>query len=99
MKEEELRECAVCANCEKKIGHTGMPIFHRVSVQTYGLDGHAMQRQTGMEMIMGGHVGLAQVMGANEDLATEIGEKEEFTLCADCWVKELPIASLVESST
>ena len=96
MKETELRECAECAHCHEKIGHTGIPIFHRVSVQTYGLNAHAMQRQAGMEMMMGGHVGLAQVMGANEDLATEIGDATEVTLCSDCWTQALCIPVLID---
>lgn len=99
MKEKELRERAVCANCGTKICTGGrLPVFHVVTVQTYGVDLNAVKRQAGMEMMMGGHVVLAQVMGSDEDMAEEIGKASEFTICTDCWGESLLIAGLAENS-
>jgi len=96
MREKELREAAQCVNCGEKIGHAAIPIFHRVKVQTYGLDGAAVRRQAGLEMMLGGAVEIAQVMGPDDDLAKSIGQAVEFTICFDCWLKRLPIAELTE---
>lgn len=95
MKEQELREAAECAACRKKIGATGLPIFHRLTLQSYGLNSGALQRQSGLEQMMG-NVALAQVMGVNEDLATEIGEPTTITVCMDCSMGEVIPAMLFE---
>ena len=92
MKEKELREKATCGICGQKIGHTGMPIFYTVKFQTWGLDHGALQRQTGLEMMLGGHVALAQIMGADEDMANPMSKETEVTICFECWTEStLPL--------
>jgi hypothetical protein len=44
------------------------PIFYRVTVEQCGLDRHAVQRQAGLEQMLGSPV-LAAVMGPDEDIA------------------------------
>ena len=92
MKEKELRDIATCHICGNKIGACGIPTFYRVRIQHWGLKLDAMQRQTGMEMMMNGHVALAQIMGADEDMATQLGDDIEITVCHTCSYEEaLPI--------
>ncbi len=98
MKEKELRSFSVCGNCNKKIGHTGIPLFWVVSIERFGLDKVSLDRQTGLEMMMGGHVGLAQAMSPDEDLATSVMDKVTFSLCESCATENLVIAGLAESN-
>ncbi|MGE4078916.1 MAG: DUF2303 family protein [Reyranella sp.] len=38
MKEGELRRFATCSMCGKPIGHTGVPLFSRVTIERFGVD-------------------------------------------------------------
>lgn len=60
MKEQELRKCAVCALCKKKVLESGMPLFYRVRIERHGIKLDAVQRQTGLAMMLG-HSGLANI--------------------------------------
>ena len=84
MKERELREACICCLCCKKIGETGLPIFYRVRIERHGLDAHAVRRQAGLEMMLGGHVAIAQAMGPNEDMTQELMEPKTVTICEMC---------------
>lgn len=95
MKEKELRECATCAVCGKKIGKTGMPMFWRVRIERHGIDGNAMRRQIGLEMMLGS-VAIAQAMGPDEDMTTPLMEPVTFTVCEDCCTKQVCVAELAE---
>lgn len=97
MKEAELRAIAKCALCGKPFGHTGMPLFWRVRVQRFGVDAQAVQRATGLAMLLGSPA-LAMAMGPDEDIATPICEPTELTVCEACALdKRLPVAMLAES--
>ena len=95
MKEQELREIATCAMCGQQIGHTGLPLFWRVRIERYGVKIDAVQRQTGLAMMLDGHAALAAVMGPDEDMAEKISSKE-ITVCEDCSMKQTVIAVLAE---
>ena len=102
MNEKELREKAKCGICEMKILKSGLPLFYRVSIQRWGVDANAMERQMGLEMFFGGRnpsphaVAIAQVMGADEDMATELTEKKEITVCESCAGKPIEVHRLSE---
>lgn len=81
MKEKELREHAKCGLCPKKIGDSGMPLFYTVTLNTYGLNLAATQRQQGLGLMLGAQ--LAQVMGPDEELAEEMNSTTT-TICFDC---------------
>lgn len=96
MKEAELRQHATCNLCDKKIGHTGVPLFWRVKVERFGLDIRACDRLMGMTQFFGGHAGLASIMGANEDLAKPVMEPQTITVCETCATgRSLPIAAMI----
>lgn len=84
MKEKELRACATCGLCQRKIGNVGLPLFYRVRIERHGIDINAVHRQSGLEMMLGGHVAIAQAMGPDEEMTVPIGEPVEFTVCEDC---------------
>lgn len=95
MKERELRKHAICSLCDKKIGHTGVPLFWRVTVERFGIDLQAVQRQQGLGLMLGGL--LAQAMGPDEELASPVMEPTVLTVCEACAVnRSLPVAALAE---
>ncbi|MGM3021142.1 hypothetical protein ACS2UM_27240, partial [Bacillus cereus group sp. BC317] len=61
MKEAELRQHATCSLCHKPIGHTRLPLFWKVTVERFGVDLQAVQRQHGLGLMIGAP--LASVMG------------------------------------
>lgn len=98
MKEMELRNYATCSLCRKKIGAAAIPIFYRVTVEAFGVDLGAVQRQQGLAMMLGGSALLAHHMGAHEEMATSItGEATVLSVCATCApAYEVCIGQLVE---
>ncbi len=94
MREGELREHAKCALCGNGIGAAG-PLFWTAKITSWILDMRALQRQTGMEMMMGGQVALAHLMGPNEDMAKKILDAE-ITVCQTCAEdKSLPLMAMI----
>lgn len=96
MREKELREVAKCIGCGKAFGHTGLPLFWRVTIERYGVDMKAINRQQGLTMMLGGNALLAQVMGADE-MATCLSS-QKVTLCEECAMKEHNLFVLSEKA-
>lgn len=96
MKQAELRKHATCALCTKPIGHTGLPLFWRVTIERFGIDLNAVRRQDGLAAFLG-HSGLAVAMGPDDDMAKAMMEPLTLTACESCAVgADLPIAALAE---
>ena len=92
MKERELRAAATCGLCGKKIGHTRLPLFWRVTIERWGIKANAVMRQAGLEMMMGGNVGLAQAFSPDEDMAVRVMDPVTITVCETCAVeKAVPV--------
>lgn len=95
MKEAELRQHATCSLCHKKIGHTGLPLFWRVTVERFGVDLMAVQRQQGLGLMIGAP--LAAIMGPDETMAEPVMEAKVLTVCETCACeRDLPVAALAE---
>lgn len=94
MKEKELRRHADCNICGLKIGASGLPLFWRVTVERFGLDAAACQRQHGLGMAFGAE--LAMVMGPDEDLAKPMMEPRVVTVCETCGTQATSVAALSE---
>jgi len=84
VKERELRESAVCGLCGKKIGENRAITFFRITLERFILDIAAIQRQTGLGMMLEGNGYLAQVMGPDEDLAKSFDDPIQITVCESC---------------
>ena len=97
MKEDELRDNAICNLCGQPIGKSGLPLFWRVTVERFGLNLTALQRQQGLAMILGS-ASLARVMGADEDLAISMMEPAKITVCESCCTNEICVAQLAEAN-
>ena len=84
MKEQELRQAAVCGLCHRKVLESGIPLFYRIRIERHGINLGAVQRQAGLEMQLGNSVRLAQVMGPDEEMTRPMMEPIEFTVCEEC---------------
>lgn len=96
LKEPELRKHSSCARCGMLIGHTMLPMLYLVTVERHGLNLPALQRQTGLAMMMGGNGVLAYHMGANEDMTTPLMEAGKVMICEPCSTEPLCVAQLAE---
>lgn len=96
MKEAELREAVTCAHCRRKIGQTGLPIFYRVSIERHGVDIHAVNRQAGLEQMLGGTAFLAHTMGPDENMTVVLMDRQTITICDECAAKDIMVHQLAE---
>jgi hypothetical protein len=76
--------------------HTGIPLFYKVTFSRMAIDMKAVQRQNGLEQMMGGASELASVMGPNEDIASPIDRKDTVLICEDCSCKPVVLAEIAE---
>ena len=83
MKERELRNHVTCSMCNRPVMASGLPLFWRVSVERFGIDARAVQRQQGLAMHLGSPA-LAAIMGPDEDLAMPVMDKVTLTVCDPC---------------
>lgn len=89
LKEKELRELVTCRVCRKKIGETALPILWKLKAERHGLDAKALQRQTGLAMMLGGNGLLAGVMGPDENMTVVLSETT-CMVCDTCMVERMP---------
>lgn len=93
MKEAELRNHTTCSLCHKKIMACGLPLFWRLTIERFGIDIRAIQRQDGLSQIVGSSA-IASVMGPNEDLASPVQEATILTICEKCAMENECVAKL-----
>lgn len=96
MKETELRQIATCAHRHRKIGETGLPLFYVLTVERYGLNLPAIQRQQGLTLLVGGSARLAAIMGPDEDMAESVMEPVKLTICEACASENICLADAIE---
>jgi hypothetical protein len=94
MKEDELRQRTECANCHKKIGHTGLPLFWTLKIERHGIDIEAVKRQDGLTALLGGNAFLAHAMGTDAEMTKPMMDPVEITLCEECAMGDVNIAAL-----
>ena len=92
MKEGELRRFATCSMCGKPIGHTGVPLFSRVTIERFGVDLNAVQRQQGLGLMIGAH--LAMYMGPDDVMARRIGDPVVLSICETCALQQTMVHML-----
>jgi hypothetical protein len=64
--------------------HTGLPLFYRVTVERFGIDMAAVQRQALDCHAIVGSAMLALTMGPDEDMAKPVSETIKLTVCEAC---------------
>jgi hypothetical protein len=95
MKEQELRKFLDCANCNRKILSSGVPLFWTLKMERHGVKLDAVSRQTGLAIFLGGNAHLAAVMGPDEDMTITM-DKLEVAICEDCAMANINIGMLAE---
>lgn len=97
MKEKELREHAKCSLCNNFVVKSGLPLFWKVSIERFGMDLKAIERQQGLTMMLGGYAALAAAMGPDENMAQPVMDKVVLTVCETCaYENSGPVALLAE---
>jgi hypothetical protein len=93
MKEAELRQHTTCSLCSKPIGQTRLPLFWKVTVERFGIDMQAVQRQHGLGLMIGAP--LAAVMGPDETMAKPVMDPKVLTVCETCaCARRMPVAEM-----
>lgn len=93
MKQSEIEKCVICG---KGVMHSGNICFYRIKIERMGVKVKAVQRQHGLELMLGSAV-LASIMGPDEDLAVSITGPDKAIVCDECAIeKSMPLAMLHE---
>lgn len=83
MKEKELREAADCALCRKPFGHTGLPLFWRITVERLGVKLDVVRRQDHLAGFLGSPL-LAMHMGEDREMTQPMMQPITVTICETC---------------
>lgn len=92
MKQTEIKPCVVC---KKGVAHSNQIAFFRVTVEHMVLNFPAIQRQHGLEQMLGGNAAIAFHMGTQEDMA-KCASTSKGLVCQECWITR-PAAAIWEA--
>lgn len=98
MRETELRDSATCALCDRLVGKSGLPLFWRVRIERHGIDLAAVQRQSGLALLLGTPA-LALALGPDEEMTVPLLEPVTLTVCEFCGTRDTSIAYLALEAT
>lgn len=91
----ELQKCSVCG---KGMMHDGQIAYYEISVNHCVIDLPNIKRMHGLEMAVGGFVGLARVFSPDNTVAHRLDAKRH-SFCMTCALsKQIYIAELIEES-
>lgn len=79
--QDDIQPCAVC---RKGIMHAGLPLFYKVTVTRLGIDARAVQRQSGLEQMLGGNAAIARALSPNDELAQVMNGPRTIIICELC---------------
>lgn len=82
-----------CARCGRGIAHAG-PVFYRVAVEQMVIDAVAVQREAGLEAMVG-NAAIAAALSPNADFA-HVFRHREVLLCGACGIDPTVIAVLLD---
>jgi hypothetical protein len=85
IKQAEIKPCAICA---KGVAHDGNILFWRIRMERAGLHMPAIERQHGLELMLGS-APLARVMGTDSDIAKVIDGPHDVWICEPCIIEKL----------
>lgn len=85
IKQRELKPCALC---KRGVAHDGNILFWRIRFDRLGLNVPAIERQHGLELLLGSPR-LAQAMGPDADIAKIIDGDHEALVCEPCVEEKL----------
>lgn len=76
----DIRPCAIC---ERGVAHDGNILIWRISFERLGLDRRAIERQHGLELIVGSPA-IAHVLGSDAELAKPVDGPHDVLVCEPC---------------
>lgn len=97
MNQRELRELATCGLCGRKVLECGSPVFYTLELNQYSIDMNAIQRQAGLEMMLGSPA-LAAVMGPDQNFANKISGPHVVTVCNGCVFDKISLGLIIAKS-
>jgi hypothetical protein len=92
MKQTDIKHCALCG---QGVMHDNQLMFWRVRMQHLCVNLPAIERQHGLEMMLGGSAAIAHAMGLQEDLALPVGEELDILICQECSVLKIFVLGLI----
>ena len=81
-KRDDIEPCFVC---REGVGANSL-MFYRIHVETFVLDAKEIQRQDGLERMMGGNALIAHVIGPDPDFAARLSERTVL-VCQACLMR------------
>jgi len=94
IKQSEIKKCT---SCKKGVGHNGDVNFWLLTLDQAFVNFGAVQRQHGLEQMLGGNAAIASVMGLNENIAEYFPMVKKVWVCMPCMFEKFPnVLSLVE---
>ena len=91
MKQRDIQPCVMC---QRGVMHDNNLAFYRLDLQYLIANVGAIQRQSGLEMLLGGHARIALALGPDEDMATPISQGVVL-VCLEC-ATTYPLAAIAE---
>lgn len=92
-------EIRPCASCGKGVMAGGQVSFYEVTAVQCIVDLQNVQRMHGLEMMMGGNVGVARALSPDNTVAHRVGHPVKSWICQSCAVESpLHVAILAEES-
>lgn len=88
----ELTPCSVCS---RPLNHAGVPLFLRISFETFGMDQDAARRELGLRQIIPNEM-IARALGPDEHVARPLGAPSSGLVCHPC-AMEFPVLVIAES--
>lgn len=93
----DVGELKPCAFCGKGMMHDGNIAFYEITLGQCIVDRRNVQRMHGLEMMMGGAVGLARVFSPSNTVAQRL-PAERHLVCQSCLLESSGLSRLVEAS-
>lgn len=95
----DAAEIRQCASCGKGVMTGGQITFYEVTAVQCIVDLKNVQRLHGLEMMMGGNVGIARAFSPDNTIAHRVGQPVKHWICQACGVESpLHVAVLAEEA-
>jgi hypothetical protein len=96
----DVADLLPCGQCGKGMMHAGDVSFYEVTIVQCVVDVRNVQRMHGMELMMGGAVGIARALSPDHTVARRVGAPTRRMVCQQCALMDpQPVALLLEDKS
>lgn len=92
----DVSELKACALCGKGMMHSRDVVFYEVNITQCVVDLRSAQRLHGLEMMMGGAVGIARALSPDTAIARRL-EPAHLLICQPCFIHKEGLAEAFEA--